>query len=266
MCQPDIPDPSATQERAIAVQERIADKSLGLQDKMLTYFQDRQSRLDPLQEEVTRRQLANADEVAAQGRDIFQYNKAVFRPVEQSLVAQAMRESTPEFYERYAQEATARIAAAQANAEGQFERDMSSMGINPASGAYGAGRRAMQIEHAAQLGAGTNEARDRADAMGWARRADVAGLGKGLVGAGNASYGLAIQGNTSALDGSNETTRTAAATLGTPVQYGTTATQAGRNAGDLANDIYRTQAGAGGGDDGTGAAIGAIGTVAAAYI
>lgn len=266
MCSPDIPDPSAAQNNAIEMQERIANKNLDLQDRMLDYYMDRQNRLDPLQEQVTRRQLEIADQTAAQGKETYEYSKAVFRPVEQSLVAQAMRDSTPEFYERYAQEAATRIAAGQANAEAQLERDMSSMGVNPNSGAYVAGRRGMALEHAAQLGAGMNEARDRAEALGWARRADVAGLGKGLVGAGNASYGLALQGNSSALDGANETTRTAASTLGTPVQYGQAGAQAGMNAGQLANDIYRAQVSTQGGDDGMGALFSAGGQMAAAYI
>lgn len=265
MCSPDIPDPGPAQMAAVESQERISNKSLALQDRMLTYFLDRQAKLDPIEQEVTRRQLENAEQTAQQGRDLYEYNKQVFRPVEQSLVAQAMRESTPEFYERYAQEATARIQAAQANEQGQFEREMGSMGVNPNSGAYVAGRRGLQLTHAAQLGAGMNEARDRAESLSWARRADVAGLGKGLVGAGNASYGLAIQGNSSALDGANETTRTAASTVGTPVQYGQQGMQASMNAGTLANDIYRTQVGAIGSGSGD-AIFGALGNVTAAFI
>lgn len=239
---PDIPDTSPTQQLAIASQERIAEKQLGQQDRMFDYFRSRQDRLDPLEESITRRQMGIAEDTASQGRDLFNYQQRVFRPVEESLVAQSMAESTPSFYERYAQEAAARIATGQATAEAGFERDMSGMGVNPNSGAYAAGRRGLQLSDAAQRGAGMNEARDRAEALGWARRADIAGLGKGLVGAGNASYGLAIQGNSSALTGANETTRTAASTLGTPMQYGQMGMQASMNAGTLSNDIYRTQA------------------------
>lgn len=259
MCSPDVPDTSAAQEKAIESQERISNRQLDLQDRMLDYFTQRQDRIDPLQEEVQRRQLANAEETANQGRDIFEYQKQVFRPVEESLVAQAMQESTPQFYEKYAQQAVAQIAGAQQNERDQFSRAAASMGINPNSGAYAAGQRGLQLQEAAQLGAGMNEARDRAEALSFARRADVAGLGKGLVGAGNASYGLALQGNSSALEGANETTRTAAVTMGTPTQYGQMGIQAGMNAGTLANDIYRSQAQAAAGGGGS-ELLGAAGT------
>lgn len=238
---PEIPDTSPTQMKAIEMQERVANKQLAQQDTMFNYFKDRQAKLDPLQEQVTERQLAMADETMLQGRDVFNYQKEVFRPVEQSLVAQAMRESTPEYYERYAQQAAATIAGQQQAAQGSMERNAASLGINPNSGAYAAASRGLQLENSAMRSAGMNDARDRSEALGWARKADVAGLGKGLVGAGNASYGIAQQGNTSALNGANETTRTAATTMGTPTQYGQMGIQAGLNMGNLANDIYRTQ-------------------------
>lgn len=265
MCSPDIPDPAPQQIEAIQAQERMSERNLALQDKMLTYMQDRQDRLDPLQQQTQQAQLRIAEETAAQGRDNYEYSRQVFRPVEESMVAQAMQESTPAFYEKYAQEAAARIASGQVNAQGQLQRDMSSMGVNPNSGAYAAGKRGLQLQDSAQIGAGMNEARDRAEALSFARRADVAGLGKGLVGAGNASYGLALQGDNSALTGANETNRTAALTLGTPQQYGAAGVQAGMNAGSLANDIYRTQASAASGGGGGDQIWGAVGSVLGAW-
>lgn len=241
MCSPDIPDPGPAQIEAIQSQERLSNRALNLQDRVLNYMMDRQGNVDALQRETSQRQLAIAEQNAAIGQDYYDYSKQVFRPVEQSLVAQAMRESTPEFYDRYAQEAAARIESAQAGEQAQFEREMSSMGVNPNSGAYASTRRGLQLGQAAQRGAGMNDARDRAEALGWARRADVVGLGKGLAGAGNASYGIALQGNKDALQGANETSRTAGATLGTPNEYGQQAITAGMNAGTMANDIYRSQ-------------------------
>jgi hypothetical protein len=258
MCAPDVPDPGPEQLEAVKMQKEIAEKQLALQDRMFTYFQDRQGPLDEMQQRTSESQLALAAEAEREGRDIFEYQKAVFRPAEMSLVSEAMRDSTPEHYAKYAAEAATRIGAQQEVAQGTFNRNARSLGINPNSGAYMAGQRGLQLEQAGQRAAGMNEARDRAEALSFARRADVAGIGKGLVGAGNASYGLAIQGTSSALTGANDTTRTAAATLGTPAQYGGAATQAGLNMGNLANDIYRTQVGAASG--GNDALFGALGT------
>lgn len=258
MCSPDIPDTSAAQMEAIESQERLANRQFDLQQEAMDYFRQRTDRDDEITQDVVRRQMEIADETAAQGRDIFEYQRDVFRPVEQSLVDQAMRESTPEFYEKYAQEAVTRQAAAQANAQGQMERNMASMGINPNSGAFAAQQRGLTLGNAAMLGAASNEAYDRAEALGWARRADVAGLGKGLVGAGNASYGLATGANDSAGNTTNQGTNTAGNVLGTGVQYGQLGTQGMGNVVNAYNDIYRTQVGAsqGSGMDGLWGAAG----------
>lgn len=257
MCSPDIPDTSGATLASVATQERIADRNFAMQDQAFNYFKDRQVGLDATAEEVTRRQLAMGEETTAQGRDIYNYQKDVFRPVEQSLVSEAMRDSTPEYYEQYAQQAMTQQAGANANAQGQMERNLASMGVNPNSGAYASAQRGLQINNAASMGAVANDARDRAEALGWAKRAEVAGLGKGLVGAGNASYGLATGANNSAFNTTNQATQTAAGTLGTGLQYGQQGLTAANNATNAYTDIYRsqTQAAANSGG-GVGSAIG----------
>lgn len=265
MCKPDIPDTSAEHQAAIESQERIANRQFDLQNEALTYFKERQAGVDKVAEEVTRRQLGLAEETAAQGRDIFNYQKEVFRPVEQSLVSQAMRESTPEYYERYAQEAMAKQAMASANAQGQTERAMASMGVNPNSGAYASAQRGLQLQNAAGMGAVANTSRDRAEALGWARRAEAAGLGKGLVGAGNASYGLATGANTAASNATNQATQTAGNTLGTPTQWGGLAQQGAAGVTQAYGDIYRTGLNYAAQTDMTGELFSAAGTAAAAY-
>lgn len=246
MCSPDIPDTSAAQIESIKLQEKISDRQFDLQDEALAYFKQRQAGIDATADEVTKRQMAMAEETAAQGRDIFNYQKEVFRPVEQSLVSEAMRESTPEYYEQYAQQAMAAHAAAQANAQGQTERNLASMGVNPNSGAWASAQRGLQLGNAAAMGAVANDSRDRAEALGWAKKAEVAGLGKGLVGAGNASYGLATGANSAAASAGTNAASTAAGTMGTPTQYGGLGVQSANNVTNAYNDIYRTKTAAAG--------------------
>lgn len=258
MCSPDIPDTSGAQIASIEAQKEIAAKQFSLQQEALSYFKDRQTKLDATSDEVTKRQLAMAEETQAQGRDWYNYQKDVFRPVEQSLVTEAMRESTPDYYEQYAQRAVAAAAAAGKNAQTQAEQDMASMGINPNSGAWAAQKRGLQLQTAAQLGAVANDSRDKAESLSWAKRADVAGIGKGLVGAGNASYGLASGANSSAVSAGNDTARTAGSNLGTPTQYGGLAVSGANNVTGAYNDIYKTQMSA---NNGSGLA-GALGNMA----
>lgn len=254
MCSPDVPDTSAQQMEAIRMQERVANRQFDMQQEAYDYFRNRQDKLDGLSEDVTRRQLAISEETAAQGRDLYNYQKDTFRPVEQSLVAQAMQESTPEYYERFAQQAAATQAGANQNAQAQMERNLASMGVNPNSGAYADASRQRELESAAGLGLAMNSARSQAENLSWARRADVAGLGKGLVGAGNASYGLATGANTSALSGANQTAATAGNNLGTPTQYGALAVQGTQGVANSYNSIYNTQAQAAAGGGGSGIA------------
>lgn len=263
MCAPSIPDTSGAQLASIQAQTDISNKEMALQQKAFDYLKDRQTGVDQVADQVTQRQLDIAQTTADQGTDLYNYQKQVFRPVEESMVAQAMQESTPAYYEQYAQKAVATQANAQANAQDQTDRALAGLGVNPNSGQYVSNQRGLQVSNAAQLGATANNARDQADALAWAHKADVAGIGKGLVGAGNASYGLATGANTAATNATDQATRTAAGNLGTPTQYAQLGITAGNNAVTAYNDIYRTQtAAAQQGDPLMGALGGALGMFA----
>lgn len=225
--------------RQTETNERLSMRALDQADRQFDYFKERQVDIDRVAEEVTREQLGMMREARDEGRDVFDYQREVFRPLEQSMVAQAMRESTPEFYERYASEAMARQAQANQNAQGQLERSLASMGVNPNSGAYQSQMRGLQLHNAAAMGAVANDAYDRAEALGWARRADAAGLGRGLVGAGNASYGVATGAGQAATSATNAANAQAAGALGTPMQYTQVGMQGMANVMNTYSDIYR---------------------------
>jgi hypothetical protein len=227
------------QTYAAELESENAKEQMAMQKEQFNYFKDRQVGIDATANKVTEAQLAQAEETQAQGRDLYNYQKEVFRPVEQSLVSQAMRDSTPQYYEQYAQQAVAKQASANANAQGQMERNMASMGVNPNSGAYMANQRSMTLANAAGLGAVANDARDRAEALSWAHKADVAGLGKGLVGAGNASYGLATNSGNSAVNAQTSANDSAAGAQGTAAQYGGLAVNGLQGASKSFNSIYQ---------------------------
>lgn len=260
MCSPNIPDTSAAQMQANQLNYDLATKNMAMQDEALKYFKERQVGVDADAKIARDRAFELAETTTAQGTDLYNYQKEVFRPVEQSLVAQAMRESTPEYYEKYAQQAVAKQAMANDNARQQMEQNLASMGVNPNSGAFASAQRGLTLANAAGLGAVANESYDRAEGLGWARRADVAGIGKGLVGAGNASYGIATTNNSAGTGATNAATGLAGSTLGTATQYGGMAVQGANNAASGYNDIYRTQTSAAG--QSGGGLMGAVGNMA----
>lgn len=263
MCSSDIPDTTPAQMQANALNYDLAMKNDARTDKALDYFQQRQIGVDADAKIATERAFKLAETTTEQGTDLYNYQKDVFRPVEQSLVAEAMRDSTPAYYEQFAQKAIASQAMAQANAQGQSERNLASMGVNPNSGAWQSQQRGLTLANAAQLGAVANESREKAESLGWAKRADVAGIGKGLVGAGNASYGLATQNNSAGTASTNAASAVAGANLGTATQYGGLATQGAGNAAQGYNDIYKTQVGAAG--QSGGGLMGAVGNIAGQF-
>jgi hypothetical protein len=172
---------------------------------------------------------------------LFNYQKQVFRPVEESLADQAMQDSTPAYYEQFARNAMATQANANATSQAAMQRTLAGMGVNPNSGAYTSAIRGLAIQNAAAVGAAGNTAREQAKEQSWNERAGVANLGRGLVGAGNASYGLATGANTAASGAQTNASGAAAGTMGTPAAYGSLGVSSAGNASNAYTNIYQAQ-------------------------
>ncbi|OWT55283.1 hypothetical protein [Candidimonas nitroreducens] len=241
MCAPDIPDTSAATKDAIAANSAISNRELDQQQSLMDYYMSRQDKVDDISNQVSQRELGLAEEEAAQGKDLFDYQKQVFRPVEESLADQAMQDSTPTYYEQFARDAMATQANANATSQAALARTLAGMGVNPNSGAYTSAMRGQAITNAAAVGAAGNTAREQAQQQSWNERAGVANLGRGLVGAGNASYGLATGSNTAASGAQTSASGAAAGTMGTPAAYGSLGVTAAGNAANEYTNLYQAQ-------------------------
>ena len=245
----DAPDTSG-QQRLAESSERVANRQLDIQERLIPYFQQRQEELDALTREATDTQLGIMRQQASQAEDYYNYGKETFRPVEQSVVAQAMRDSTPEAYERYASNAAARSGKAFESVQAASERSMRTMGVSPANRSGVNRQNAMDL--AAARGASFNQAYDQAEQRGWSRKVDATSLGRNLPAASTASAQAATGAGSAATGGANDAGRTAGSTIGTPAQYGGLGVSNMGNAVNANNSIINAPG------DGTMQAVGGI--------
>jgi hypothetical protein len=132
--------------------------------------------------------ISAQDEQTRQARDYYEDYRTTFRPVEQGLVRDVEEFNTEAFREQLARQAAAEAGRAFGTTQQASERAMASMGVNPASGRFAGMQSQNQLGLAASRAGAMTGARERAEQMGYARRLDVTGLGRGLPGLSTAAY------------------------------------------------------------------------------
>lgn len=260
---------AAAQDRATQRLTESADYAADLSYKLGSREQDFAERVYaesiPIRDRVVGLMLDSQQEQMDQARDYYDYMRGTFRPLERGLVADATAFDTAANRDAIAAEAAQRAALAFENSMGSLRRDMARRGVNPASGAFQLGSVPNAITSAALRATGGNQARQIASQLGWARKLDVAGLGRGLPGASSAAYAGAggagsgaIQGQLQPgiaggqmLSGANNT-MISGANMRTNAMAGIL-NNASYNAANAANNFY----------DVTGTLIGLGGTIAA---
>jgi hypothetical protein len=127
-----------------------------------------------------------------QGNDYYQNWRENYLPIEQSLVSDVAEYNTDAAKERMASEAGADVQKAATAENAATNRAMAAMGVNPNSGRYRALRGQNQLTTAARRAGAMTGARNRAEDIGYAKKLDVAGLGRGMTGASQGAYGTAL--------------------------------------------------------------------------
>ena len=142
----------------------------------------------PIAEKIANSQIAAQEQQMTQGKEYYNYLKDTFQPLEKGLVADATNFNSEGYREGLARDAAAAAGRAFGINEQAAARASAARGVNPNSGAA----LAMQNQNMLGLSAGRAQAmtgaRQQAEQMGWARRLDAAGLGRGLSGASAAAY------------------------------------------------------------------------------
>ncbi|MEW6257792.1 MAG: tail fiber domain-containing protein [Pseudomonadota bacterium] len=202
---------------------------------------ERQDKLDALTSQVTNEQLTSMKQAngwAAQDRERY---IGTFRPMEDQFIETANNWDSPERRAQVAAEAKADVQNASATARQSRERQMTSMGVNPASGRF-AGIEASADTAAALASAGAqNAARKQVEAQGIALKSDAINMGRGLPSQATQALGLGVNTGNSVVG--NNVQSNASWTTGTDILksgYGMAMQGYGQQA-NILNEKYRNE-------------------------
>jgi hypothetical protein len=169
--------------------EESARIMAGLGREQLGFARQQYAEMSPLLRQIADQQRAAQEDQMQQARDYYRYQTETFRPVERGLVAEAQKFDTEEYRNQLAQQAAADAGRAFGLTQAATQRASAAMGINPNSGRFAGMQQQGQNALAAQRAAAMTGTRQQAQQMGFARKLDVTGLGRGLPGASAAAYG-----------------------------------------------------------------------------
>ena len=161
----------------------------GLGREQLAFAREQYDRSAPILEGIANQQMAAQGEQMAQARDYYDYQRDTYRPLERGLVADAERFNTRSVPNQACGQAAADAGRAFGISAATNQRAMASMGANPNSGRFAGMQNATGLQQAAMRANAMTGARNQAQQMGYARKLDAAGLGRGLAGASAAAYG-----------------------------------------------------------------------------
>jgi hypothetical protein len=157
--------------------------------EQLAFSKQQYAEMMPLAQQVYGQQMDAQRQQMEQAQNYFDYQQQTFRPVEQGLVRDAERFNTEGYREQLAGQAAAAAGRAFGVQQDMGQRAMAARGVNPNSGAAMAMQAQGNLGLAAQRANAMTGARTQAEQLGFARRMDVTGLGRGLAGASTAAYG-----------------------------------------------------------------------------
>jgi len=179
--------------------DRASQLSYTLGRDQLAFAKRQYAEMKPLVEKVTASNIAAQDEQTRQAREYYDYYKETFQPIERGLAADAEQFSTEGYREQQARDAAAAAGRAFGLTQAATSRDLASRGVSMGSGAGLAAMQQGNLGLSAQRAGAMTGARNQAEQMGFARRLDVTGLGRGLAGASTAAYGGATSAGSAAV-------------------------------------------------------------------
>lgn len=240
MCK-DGPDTSGQNEAALR-QAALSEDALAFYKQVYAEQAPARDRATATALEVADAQLASMRQQAEQSKEYADYNRETFRPLEQSIVADAAGYDTAERREAEAGTAVADVGQQASIARQSQTRAQTRMGVNPNSGAAVSMQNQVSLGEAAAKAGAANTARKNVETVGFARKMDAAGLGRNLPSNSATAASVALNAGNSASGNAAapvQQAQSAAAMMG---QGFNTAITANGSAGQLFGQVAQTQA------------------------
>ncbi len=197
MCSSSPPPPAAAPD--LSGQNAAAVQQAGISAEQLAWAKQIYAETAPDRayaaeqaKKVSDAQLASMQTQSDMAKDYDTYNKGTFRPLEQSIVADASGYDTAGRRELKAGEAMANVGTQADAARGTVAREAMARGVDPSSGSFAATQGMLGVRTAAEQAAAGNTARTQVETIGVARKMDAANLGRNLASSQATSAGLAL--------------------------------------------------------------------------
>lgn len=201
----------------------------------------RQDAMDALTKKVIDQQMATQDQSNQWAREDRARYKDTFQPLEDEFIETAKNYDSPEKQAEAAAQAQADVQKA-SSTQGQIvERNMASMGLNPASGRFAGVTRASATDTALASAGAANNARQIVRDKGLALKADAVNMGKGLPAQAATAAGLGLNAGNSAI-GNQSTADAGFRANGAIMGQGFGGAMQGySNQGNILNNLYGNQ-------------------------
>lgn len=164
---------------------------------------ERQKPIDALSQSIAQNQLDASKEQQQWAEQAHDRYVSKFEPMQDQFVQQAQNWDTPEKEAAAAATAKADVATNAAQQEGANNRQMSAMGVNPASGKWAGIDRATGLATATSEAGAENNARNVVKQQGMALEGDAINIGNGLPSQASQSVGLGLNAGTGAMNVTN---------------------------------------------------------------
>ena len=260
----DPPDTSGMNEQARRSAE-LADRSFEWFTQEYERTRGQRDASTALSDQVAHAQLDNLNLNSDLSRDLADYQRTTFRPVEQRLASEAMSFDTPERREQAAGQ-----AAADVNAAAGAKRTATMRAVMRRGGSVSGARMASMADQndigmARASASAQNTARSNIQTQGWARMSDVANLGRNIASNQATSANVATQAGSGAVQAAQAGTAINASGASMMGAGFSSALQGTQQAGSLYGGIANVQSGAQAQQGQNMAGIGQIAAMAAMY-